>query len=370
MSLTLATILTVDGTEQEGSVLYPNLGKLRPAQERRQIYWQAVNVFCATARRCYPDAQIWVITNDFNDLNLDGMPISRLRERLDVQHCRLPFAEFKPPRGVSRKFLNSFYRMDAVQYLANNAGAEDGILLLDSDCVFAHRIAELETLIPKNGIWSYTALGAMEPYLVSVENLSRAQMGDTFRVVDATYPNPFPIWYGGEFLGGHRAAFQTLLAEMKRVWKLLLERAVHPPLRFANGESFFDNDEYVLSYVLNEGRIPTTSANEICRRMVTLEGVRNIRPGDEKFPVWHTPSEKRRGLALLFTQSLDPNSLFWKSSSEDFYRYLGDYLGVPHRRHDLPYDPREQVERITRIGARWIRRKLSPARYSHSVVRS
>ncbi len=366
MNLTLATLVAVDSAEHEAHVLYPNLSKPRSAQERRCIYWKTATVCCATVRRCYPEARLCVFTNDPDDLKLEGVWVSQLLERLGVERCFLPFQHFKPPPGVSRKFLNIFYRLDVLEHLANGKGhAEDAILLMDGDIVSAHRIQGLADRLPQQGIWVSSPFAEIHPYRLSSENLSRAQVGDIFRRLEANYPNPFPIWYGGEFIGGRRAALQALVRELERVWALVLERALQPVIYFPNRESFFDNDEYLLSYIFNSGVLPITLASEVCRRMTTLEGVRDIEPDDAMIPFWHVPSEKRRGLALLFTEMRDPESLFWKTDLDDLHRYLGDYVGIPKRRYDLPYTPQEQMERYARIAARWLRRKRKPPVYSH-----
>jgi hypothetical protein len=71
--------------------------------------------------------------------------------------------------------------------------------------------------------------------------------------------------------------------------------------------------------------------------------------------VWHLPGEKERGLALLYEQARDTRSMFWQTPLADFANYLGAFVGIPRRRHDVPYSRMKRAERHARAFVRRLR---------------
>ena len=351
---------------------YPAIGKTISSDARRAIYWNNVLVFCATARRCVQDARVCVYTNDHADLDLGRTTLQRALDDLQVTRILLPYEKFCPPPGASRKFRNVFYRFDVIGVLAETLTQNDAALLLDSDCVWTRAAVDTAQKIPAAGLWLSTPRPLYPPHLRYPFAQSRADFGALYRAISPAYPEPFPKYYGGEFIGGRGAAFQALCAELEWVWQRVAEMNSSQPVRLVNGESMYDNDEYFLNYIYNRGVIPVTSATGWMRRIQTLEGLRNVHPDDMNLTMWHLPTEKRRGLFLLVAQVLDRASPFWKTPLAEFAKYLGAYVGIPKRRSDVAYTPRGRAEYFARIAARGARARLvyQKAAFTHAIEKS
>ena len=187
--------------------------------------------------------------------------------------------------------------------------------------------------------------------------LSRADLGAVYRQLNPAYPEPFPTYFGGEFIGGRGAAWQVLQSGLQDVWLEIFKTSQQQSLRLPNGANLFDNDEYILNYVYNAHQIPITLANDFMRRVITLEGAHTVKRGDTEFSLWHLPLEKTRGMMLLLLQMMDPHSAFWHTSPNEFGTYLGQYVGIPKRVYDVPYTPRQRLERVVRAPIRWLRER-------------
>lgn len=355
MNVILATFLCVDTDVAHDASWYPAIGKTVSSDARRAIYWKNVLVSCATARRCAPDAQVCVYTNDDADLDVGGASLHDALDALGVTRVSLPYEKFVPPPGASRKFRNVYYRYDVIRALAEQSGAQDAMILYDSDCVWVRAENDWAQKIPVQGLWLSAPRPLYPPQLRYPFHQSRADDGALFQKINLAYPEPFPKYYGGEFIGGRRAAFQRFCGELEKVWQRVAEMNRQQPLELVNGEGMYDNDEYFLNYIYNQGDIPVTLATGWMRRIQTLEGLRDVQPADLSLTMWHLPSEKRRGLALLTAPALNHDSPFWQTPLAEFANYLGAYLGIPKRRHDVSYTPRGRAEYYARIVARHVR---------------
>ncbi len=372
MNVTLATFLCVDTDAARDASWYPAIGRTVSSDARRAIYWKNVLVSCATARRCAPDARVCVYTNDDADLDLNGASLHDVLNKLSVTRVFLPYEKFVPPQGASRKFRNAYYRFDVIQALAEQAGTEDALILHDSDCVWIRAVNDLARKIPVQGLWLSAPRPLYPPQLRYPFKQSRADFGALYRAISPAYPEPFPKYYGGEFIGGRRAAFQQLRAELEWVWQRVAAMNCQAPVRLANGEGIYDNDEYILNFICNRGVMPVTLTTGWMRRIQTLEGLRDVRLADMDLTLWHLPSEKRRGLLSLTAQALDRASPFWQTPLAEFANYLGAYVGIPKRRYDVPYTARARAEYYARNVARGIRGRLEyhKAFITHAIEKS
>jgi hypothetical protein len=111
----------------------------------------------------------------------------------------------------------------------------------------------------------------------------------------------------------------------------VLERFERPP-KFINGMTFFDNDEFITSFVYNKGVLPIHTINGYLKRSWTAEATNNVTPDDLNVTLWHMIAEKSRGIPYLFNEVVDPGSRFWNIPLSDLNTYLGGFLGVPRRR--------------------------------------
>ncbi len=357
MTATIATFLCVDDSTATSSQ-YPNLGTRYSPNERRIAYWKNILVSCATARRCVPNARLQVFTNDTADADIHGRSLHALLNELEITRVTLSFVHYLPPQGVAKSYRNIFYRFDIVRHLAETGTGTDGpVLLIDSDCLWTRPVSDLAERIPHQGLWLYSPYGERPPYLKHPHKLSRADLGAFYRQLNPAYPEPFPTYFGGEFIGGRGAAWQALQSGLQDLWLEIINTSQQQPIRLPNGKSIFDTDEYILNYVYNAHQIPITFANDFMRRVITLEGARTVKRGDTEFSLWHLPLEKTRGMMLLLSQVTDAHSAFWNTSLNEFGTYLGQYVGIPKRVYDVPRTPRQRLERFVRAPLHWLRER-------------
>lgn len=357
MNTTIATFMAIDTDPEDSAADYPMYRGPRSSSGRRVSYWKNVITWGATARRCYPDARIVIATNDPDDVDLEIGSLHQTLDALGIERLFVPYVRFKPPPGGSRRYINIFYRFDSLRALVNAPGPEnESIYLSDSDAVWVRRLADLDAYLPPQGLAFHSPDMEYGPYARFPHNMSRADMGETFRRIDPSYPEPLPAWYGVDFVGGRRASLRQFIADLEAAWNRVLEYIAVQPLLLANGESFMENDEHIGCYVLNLKHQPITPPDGFFLRLFTLEYTQGPRAVDTSGVIWHVPQEKERGLKLLYVQVLDRHSDFWTVPVEMLPDYLGGYLGVPKRTHDLAYAPREQLARHVRMVGRGLRR--------------
>ena len=225
----------------------------------------------ATARRCYPDARVVVATNDPNDLDLGGVSLHKTLEDIGIERKFVPYVLFKPPPGRALRYINIFYRFDAMRALLNAPGPEDeSFFLTDSDVVWVRRVADLDAFLPQDGGVFNAPHRGYGPHVRYPRNMSRAETGDTFRRLDPAYPERFRLGTGGT-LSPDDAVLRQFMGDIEATWKKLLDYTAVQPLLFPNGEIIMENDEHAVSLVLNLNHQPVTLADGFFLRLFTLE---------------------------------------------------------------------------------------------------
>jgi hypothetical protein len=337
--MNIVTSLCVDDARHPASY-YDQLQDVN-ADGRRRTYWQCVMVLFGSSVRCNPGARHILYTNDRASTRWQGIDYQQRLRDMGVEVRQLPFDHFQPPAGASRKFRNGFYKLEVMRELAR-PDAGDTSLLLDSDCVWSRPDAELERTLNSGRLLLFDISSAPDTKII---DLSRRDMGQLYREIFPDYPTETPLHFGGELVGGSRACFAELLRELETVWQRILTQYPTEPPRFCNGESVFDNDEYVTTLAYN--RLPGgwTDASPFIRRIWTAFRYSDVRPTDLQLPIWHLPGEKLQGLAALSRQVLQPRSRFWLVPLPELGRYLGRYLGVPHN----PWQPQRLLALAHRL---------------------
>lgn len=324
--MAIVTSLCVDAADAPASV-YPQLLDVG-AQERRRVYWQCAMVFFATSVRCNPGVQHLFYTNDEAPACWGGIDYRAFLNQVGVQTRQLPFKDFCPPPAFGTEFRNAFYKLEVLRELARPE-AEEGSLLLDSDCVWTRPTPALLELLRQPG--TLLLLDA-EPEAgpdTKVHGLSRRDIGNLYRHLDPTYPVDVPRHYGGELLGGSRQRLAEVATELQAFWEAVMRDYPTAAPRFASGRSLFDGDEYLTSFVYNRLAQPGIDASPFIRRIWTSFRKTDVRATDAQLPIWHLPNEKNQGLPILCRRVLDPNSAFWHLPLSELAAYLGRFLGIP-----------------------------------------
>ena len=340
-------VTTVCVDEEPDDITKYNTLPRTDSESRREIFWRCTVVLMATAKRCQPESPRVVYTNDTDPVIAGSDEIRAMLKRLDVSIHHLPFRKFVPPAGVSRSYKNAFYRQEVLLHLGTKP--EGTTLMLDSDCVWT-RPDPWPSETAKTGsvilIDTYKTTDVKE----RIFGFSREDLGNMYRRLDPLYPNPSPIWFGGEIIGGRNDRLAFLGEEMLKVFSRALSHPDRSVLQLPNGQSFFDIDEYLTSFVHNLHLVPWVDAGSLLRRIWTID--REIRESEMAATIWHLPMEKKIGIDLLGREVANPQSEFWGVGMERFREYLGGFVGVPRRKvfskQALELELRARAKRIMR----------------------
>jgi len=299
------------------------------SSSKRLLYWKLAYTLLCSSIRCNPKAEHIIFTNDPNGIYYGDTDLKVVAARRGITVKYLPFEKYKPPASLCSSYKNAFYKLDVIAAL----GAMDDTInvLLDTDCLWTRSCDDFEKLAPDNEIMLYDTYQRTDPYLKEPHNLSMFDMGRLYRDIDGDYTNNFPVWYGGEIVAGNSRVFALLAERFTAIFNKVV--SINKPilLRFSNGKSIFDGDEFLTNFVYNDGTLKIVSANCVIKRVWTSKQVNNVSSTDCVIPIWHLPAEKETGLDFLFRKALDEGSMFWKVDLDKFPQYAGGFVGVPRR---------------------------------------
>ena len=251
----IVTSICVDVDENE-DIFYPQL-KGVGQDHRRLLYWRCVYIFFASSSRCNPDCNHIVYTNDPHDVIENGINLTEKIKAFGVDIRHLPFKEFNPPKGYSKRFKNAFYKLDVIKQLGEE---KDGYyLLLDSDCVWAKNDPELyKTLQSDDHVLLYDVDCLLHAPQIQLHNMDRKSVLEVFRQIEPDYPEMAPILFGGEIIGGSNKNLKIVAEDLKQLFEKVIEKFKKEsdlPV-FPNNRNIFSGMEYFTSLSYNRLPIP------------------------------------------------------------------------------------------------------------------
>ena len=306
----------VEGQES----IYPQAGGLSSSTKFQIIYWRCAVVYFASSIRNNPHANHVLLTNAERIPNIGNFNTEEFFAERGVKVVNLPFT-YQPPAEFYHAFRSTFYKFDIVKYLKNNSGDNDSCLSLDSDCVWLNSAARMVSAIEKQGLINYDL---HEPEDKPISDLSRRQMQKIYQELGYKVEEP-PKYYGAELIAGKGKDIKKLSDEIDSIWEICLER-------FAEGNSKFNTEEQMLSYIYNKEGYAAGTGNPYLKRIWTSPKLYTAAESDLTLDAWHLPGEKGYGIKRLFAEITNPKSTFWTVPlGNQFAEYAGSYLGVPKR---------------------------------------
>jgi hypothetical protein len=318
----ICTWIYLDSPEESSE--YPQVGKKSHLPDFQAVYWRCVAVFFALSKQFNPDKRHLLFSNLLPEAfpTVDGVDLKRFLSDLDVQVLTLPL-HWQTPEGYFGKWRNQFYIFDILTFLEKNAqsapappapGSEPCYLILDSDCIINGSLGPLFAEIRQHGLMALPM-----PYDAAhdINGISRRDMRRLYAELDGQDPGTDPVYYGGEVFAASLPLIRQINAIAPKVWDNMLERhrGKQPKL---NEEAHF------LSYCYHKiGRFGHLEG--FVKRIWTAPHHNNVRPEDTQLPIWHLPSEKTGGIALIFRQMREQAGKRWTKTE------LGACLGVPKR---------------------------------------
>ncbi|MCH6257172.1 hypothetical protein MLD52_11490 [Puniceicoccaceae bacterium K14] len=331
--MNIVTSVCVDVDEEGKSNHYP---ALKGIDDKRIVYWRCCITFCMTSIKFNPNESHLVYTNDKNmeDLAIHGHGVIDMFLKLGIELVYLPFEKFDP-KECSKRFRNAFYKHEVICDLAN---LDEPSILLDSDCIWTKSGEDIFKKIDNDKclLLQDTYQRGSRPKIKSPHNLSMEDMGKLYdRIPVMKSQAEYPVWYGGELIGGSASHLKIVSDSMYEVFNYCMdqERTKKNSMTFDNGDSVFDNDEYISSYVYNSliGISIHDTRRSFTKRIWTLPDIFNFRRKDLNLAIWHLPGEKESGLRELFHELIDPKSIFWEST-EPSAKFLGKFFNIPRHK--------------------------------------
>jgi hypothetical protein len=327
----IVTSVCVD-TVKNSKVEYPSLSG---NEDKRIVYWRCAATFCMTSIRFNKKERHIVFTNDKNldQITIDGYKVKDMLSNLGVEIIELSFDEFDP-KDYSKRFRNAFYKHEVIHALSK---LDKPSILLDADCIWTRRDDSLFEIINdgKYLLLQDTYQRCSTPKLKSPHNLSMEDMSELYKKIPLMKTQiEFPVWYGGELIGGSPEQFKIVAKWIHKVLRYCKEQeSIGNKLVFNNGDSIFSNDEFISSYVYQSlTDIPVYDTfGRFSKRIWSLDTLYNVEKNDINLPIWHLPAEKETGLKKLFYRLVDSSSDFW-TSNDSMSQFLGMFFNIPKRK--------------------------------------
>lgn len=318
-SVYIVTGMCCDEEGQESK--YPQGSDAKSSSEKFQlVYWRCAVVYFASSVRNNPEAQHILFTNTDRIPNIESFNTVEFFNKIGVKVVQIPFT-YQPPIEYYPAFRSTFFKFDIIQYLKNHSELNDLCIALDSDCVWVNSADRIIADIEKHGLTTYDLY---EPDDKKISGLTRQEMQKIYEELGYKVDEP-PKYFGAEFIVGNGKHIKILSDEVDSIWETCLQR-------FVAGETKFNTEEQMLSYIYNKLGYARSSGNAYFNRVWTSPIYYTANEADLKMDVWHLPAEKGYGIKRLFTQVANPNSDFWNVPvGELFLKYVAGYMGIPKR---------------------------------------
>lgn len=280
-------------------------------QSKLQMYYRCMVVCYASLRRLYPQAQLVLFSN--REL---PEPFAGQLESLEVGTVMCASRYVDEP-VFKNGFPGCLYTLDVIEYLAQQHNDFSSLILLDSDCIVRNRLDGLLDKLGNDGEGSY----AYEPgYPVNMvaNGQSRASLTLALSYMSGhMIAPPIPL-YGGELYAFTAQALPGLAQRIAAFWAWMK----------ADGVKIFGDhltEEHVMSVVLAQSADTVHSASRLVKRIWTASVFSTVDGSESAIPVWHLPSEKKKGFVKLYKYWRDHNG-YAGLSDDDFSRLVDDAI--------------------------------------------
>ncbi len=330
----IATWIYLDSPDESSE--YPQVGQQSHLEKFQRTYWKCVAVFFALSTRLNPGCKHLLFSNkrldEFPDIQ--GFDLKKYLRDANVEVVTLPLTWQTPP-GYFGKWRNQFYIFDVLKFFEKNYHDNtDAFVVLDSDCLINRPLDELFKAIREKSLLALTM-----PYdsTHNINGVTRRDMRTIYTGLDqGADPGHNPVYYGGEIFAATLPVVQKINAIVPAVWDNMMSR-------FRKGEPKLNEEAHFLSYCYYKIGNPGALESFI-KRIWTAPHYNNVAAADVHLPIWHLPSEKTGGIALLFNR-LRQNPGVLDVPDVKLPDALSRYVGVPVRtkwlsfKHFMKYTP-------------------------------
>lgn len=299
-------------SDQEAS-FYPQMGEKGNSALVHSIYMQIQLPFFITFHHYNPEAHFLFFTN----LRASDLPsyLLQLFEKLQVEVVTLPYTS-RPPKGWYAAWQNQFYLYDILKEMEHRMGDEDCLLISDADCLCHTSLRSLFDCTRNDGSALYEFITDTN-YVIN--GITLPQLSRFYEACYKKAPQKPITYYGGEFIVLRQDAIKRINAAFPSLWEFNLKSA-------HNGSPKLNEEAHVMSILAEHLQLRNNTANSYVKRMWTNPQYNNVRTGDENYPVWHLPYEKKRGLYYLYQMLKKDMDI---TNETDFWKKASFYNGIP-----------------------------------------
>lgn len=324
----ISTWIYLDSPEEQSEYLQVGSASHLPAFQA--VYWRCVCVFFAASLAHNPDKKHLLFTNcRLSDFPLiDGLDTGRFLQTLGVEIVELSLLH-QTPKGYFGQWRNQFYIFDILKFIEKTFHHDEAFIVLDSDCIINRPLDAMFADIRKHDKLVLTIPYADDH---NINGITRADMRNIYMELDGKDPGANPVYYGGELFAGTLQAIRSINQLVPGIWANMMQRHM-------DGKPKFNEEAHLLSYCYHKTGGFGTAAPYI-KRIWTAPQHNTVDTTDIGLPIWHLPSEKKGGIALLFKylQNDAKNAPVFSDLAQ-----LGAYVGISKRtkyldwRHFLKY---------------------------------
>jgi len=319
----ICTWIYLDSPEESSE--YPQVGKQSHLPEFQKTYWKCVAVFFAFSTTHNPKRRHVLFSNkDWDELPVvDGLDLKQFLKSKQVDLVTIPL-RWQTPAGYFGKWRNQFYIFDILTFIEHTYDNDEAaFMVLDSDCIVNRALDGLFDALRQEGLLT---LPMSYDVTQNINGVTRKDMRRIFGELDGADPGIDPVYYGGEIFAATKPVIRQINAIAPAVWENMLRR-------HGGGEPKLNEEAHFLSYCYHKiGRFGTLEG--FIKRIWTAPHFNNAAASDLNLPIWHLPSEKTGGIALLF-EYLTPAKISAGKLNSIPVSELGGYVGIPKRRHYL-----------------------------------
>ena len=282
-------------------------------QSKFNMYYRCMVVCYGTLCRLYPKAQLTLFTNRELPEPFNGQLKSLA---VNTVICASRYVD---DNAIKNIFPGCLYTLDVIEHLANQQCDFSKLILLDSDCVVRSRLDDMLDRLEREeeAIYVYET-----DYRKSVSLVANGQSRASLTLALSYFSGQMiacPITlYGGEFYAFNASLLPKLAMHIDAFWAWMKTEGIK-----IFGDTW--TEEHVMSAVLAQYGGNVHSASGMVKRIWTAAVHSTVDGSESGLPVWHLPSEKKKGFVKLYQYWMSHNG-FDKLSDDEFRSLVDKFI--------------------------------------------
>ena len=275
------------------------------------MYYRCMVVCYASLRRLYPAAQLSLFTNRELPEPFHGQLKSLA---VNTVICTSRFVD---DTAFKNGFPGCLYTLDVIEYLSKQQNDFNTLILLDSDCVVRYRLDGLLDKLQGGSECMYAYLPGYPVNMVA-NGQSRASLTLALSYFTGEMiATPIEL-YGGEFYALSVTSLPKLAARIDGFWLWMKAGGI---------KKFGDNltEEHAMSVVRAQYGDNVQGASGLIKRIWTASVFSTVNGSESAIPIWHLPSEKKKGFVKLYQYWLTHKG-YAKLSDDAFMTLVDQFI--------------------------------------------